>query len=146
MTVATITWLKPRQNATTLLDAVKFIKAANADPRLRQTDKTVLSILALKHYNFKTGRLDPAMGTIAKGAGVSLRHAARSVERLREIGYLGIASGRAAGRPNSYRIHWGVGHGCPTGVGHGCPTNLRRGNERRAGVEKECRGSGGGAE
>lgn len=143
--MAVLTWPKPAQNATTLLDAVQFIKAANADPALTQSDKTVLCTLALKHYNFKTGRLDPSVATIAKGTALRPRAAADAIARLHAAGYIGIASGRAEGKPNRYRIHWGVRSGLHTGVCSALHTNLRSSNRRSPIQKEEDRGSSGGA-
>jgi hypothetical protein len=144
--MAVLTWPKPAQNATTLLDAVKFIKAANADPDLKQTDKTVLSILALKHYNFKTGRLDPSMGTIGKGAGIQRRAVLRAIKRLEELGYIGRESGRREGHRNRYRINWGVRSVERRGVRSVERTNLLSFNRRSASEKDSYRVSSGGAD
>jgi hypothetical protein len=144
--MAVLTWPKPAQNATTLLDAVQFIKAANADPDLTQSDKTVLCTLALKHYNFKTQRLDPSVATIAKGTALKPRAAAKAIARLQAAGYIGIVSGRAEGRPNRYRIHWGVRTAVHTGVCTPVHTNLRSSNRRSASEKESYRVSSGGAD
>lgn len=56
--------------------------------KLSNNDLAVYDTLALTFHNSKTGRLDPALETIAKAAGVCRDTAARSLKKLRSAGLI----------------------------------------------------------
>lgn len=151
MPTASITWLSSGQKSTTLVDAANLISSANADPDLTATDKVVLSVLVFRHYNFKTKRLNPSINRLAQGAGIGRRAAFTSIAHLRGLGYIGVTSGSAEGRPNQFKIHWAIrrGEGCTTVHPQGCTLvhpNIVKNNMRSAYRKESCRESSGGAE
>jgi hypothetical protein len=81
----------------------RWMQAVLADPTLTPTQKVVLIRLAL-HLNLKSGRCDPSIESLAKGAAVKPRAVQAAVARAQKLGRLSRHEGGGRGNTNSYTL------------------------------------------
>jgi DNA-binding transcriptional regulator YhcF (GntR family) len=89
--------------AMSYADRCRWEQEALANPRLTATQKNVLARLAL-HLNIKTGRCDPSVETLAKGAGVAERTVQTALSRAEALGIIERAIGGGRARTTSYAL------------------------------------------
>jgi hypothetical protein len=78
-----------------------WIQAALADPAFTAAQKVILVRLAL-HLNLKSGRCDPSIETVARGAAVKTRAVQMTFGKAQRLGYLIRFEGCGRGRTSSY--------------------------------------------
>jgi len=77
-----------------LMKRMELLARMVRDPRLTRGDVAAAFVLLYRHFNAESGRCDPSYGTIAKGSGLSRRHAIKCAHHLRDLGYFHIEAGR----------------------------------------------------
>jgi hypothetical protein len=60
----------------------------------------------IEHFNLKTGRCDPGMGSIAASLGISLRSTRRAIASLVATGLFGRGRHRGRAHTNAYQPNW----------------------------------------
>ncbi|MGK2229187.1 hypothetical protein, partial [Devosia sp.] len=60
----------------------------------------------IEHFNLKTGRCDPGMGSIAASLGISLRSTRRAIASLVAAGLFGRLRHRGRAHTNAYQPNW----------------------------------------
>lgn len=94
----------PQKATPGLVDLVRLVTYAQADPRLLPSSKSVLTVILLGHFNIQRQRAWPSLNTLASETRLSRDAVKRSVRQLRLCGYLLVISGK--GRTST---NYGVG-------------------------------------
>ena len=81
----------------------RWMQAVLADPAFTHAQKAILVRLAL-HLNVKSGRCDPSIESLAKGAAVTPRAVQAAITRAQKLGQLGRDEGGGRGNTNSYAL------------------------------------------
>jgi hypothetical protein len=117
----------------------RWIQAVLADPAFTHAQKSILVRLAL-HLNVKSGRCDPSIETVARGAAVRPRAVQTAFAKAQTLGYLIRHEGGGRGRTTGYTLVLKEGY-TPSDTLHGDAafTETLHGQTLNGGAQKGAR-------